>query len=373
MAEQAHNRTRQHTPAYYFIVTLVGAALLTVLGVIQEAVLPPPPGNQVQLSVVCVSGFSWDRVIPLHQGGKLPFFTRLFQGKGSCGDIIGSTSDTDPAIVASLFTGCFPAKHSMYREDDLTQFIAPNKFQTPIWQELGARGQQCVVVGLPVSEKQASPDTSAAPRGIKKSGASEMTAEYLRRITRGANIPGELLALLQECINSDLERLRQAVTALGANNSTHLFAYFQGLGRWQQRLTAQAGAMQDTTRAALIDNYYIFFDSILGQLYCYCRSNGIFIVLSERGAMPVTPRHGNYFPALKEHPVTGFFYATGLRIREGIEPLVLAPADLVPTLLYLTGNPLVNTLDGRVIFKLLEEHYYFKRKIIANTRLLLNK
>ena len=371
MDELPVTRKKKHTAAYYSALALIGAAVLTALGIIQERFLALPRGNRVQLTMVCVSGFSWDRVIPLHQGGRLPFLARLFRGKGSYGDSISYTSDTDPAIVASLFTGRFPAKHAMYREEDFTKLLACDSFQTPVWQELAARGQQCVVVGLPVSEKQASPDTSAAPRGIKKSGDSEMTAEYLYRITRGANIPGELLALLQECINSDLERLRQAVTALGANNSTHLFAYFQGLGRWQQRLTAQAGAMQDTTRTALIDNYYIFIDSILGQLYRYCRSNGIFIVLSERGTMQVTPRHGNYFPTLKEHPATGFFYATGLHIREGIDPLVLAPADLVPMLLYLTGNPLVNTLDGRVNFKLLEEHYYFKRKIIANTRLFL--
>jgi len=149
MAEQAHNRTRQHTPAYYFTVTLVAAALLTALGVIQEAVLPPPPGNQVQLSVVCVSGFSWDRVIPLHQSGKLPLLSQLFRGKGSYGDIVSSNAATDAAIIASLFTGSFPEKHKIYREDGFRQFLVHNTYQTPIWQELINRGQECVVVGLP--------------------------------------------------------------------------------------------------------------------------------------------------------------------------------------------------------------------------------
>ncbi|MCX5904351.1 MAG: hypothetical protein NTV89_12985 [Proteobacteria bacterium] len=151
MTEQPVSREPKHATAYYFLLSLIGAALLMALGFIREGVLAPASGNQVQLSVVCVSGFSWDRGIHLHQGGKLPFIEQLFRGKGSCGDIISSRSDPDPAIVASLFTGCFPGKYSRYQEADLMHFIAPGPFQKPIWQELAARGQQCLVVGLAVA------------------------------------------------------------------------------------------------------------------------------------------------------------------------------------------------------------------------------
>ena len=373
MIDQPVSRVPKQATAYYFLLSLIGAALLMALGFIREGVLAPASGNQVQLSVVCVSGFSWDRGIRLHQGGKLPFIERLFRGKGSCGDIISSRSDPDPAIVASLFTGCFPGKYSRCQEADLMHFIAPGPFQKPVWQELAARGQQCLVVGLAVASGQEGSAAGAVAPGNTKRGSAVLTQKYLRRITGGARVPDDLLRVLQECVSSDLERTQQAVQALEANHALHLFSYFQGLGRWQQRLSARADALTESERSALIDNYYIFFDSILARLFSQCGSNGIFIVLSERGNSKELPAPGNFPPPFSGDPAPGFFYATGLHIRQGIEPLLIAPADLVPTLLYLTGSPLVNRLDGRVMIKLLEEHYYFKRKIIASTRLLPNK
>jgi hypothetical protein len=298
----------------------------------------------------------------------LPFLAQLFRGKGSYGDSISYTSDTDAAIVASLFTGRFPAKHGMYREEDFTKLLARDSFQTPVWQELIDRGQQCMVAGLPFSQNQDCSGSISAPRGNTKSAEPAMAREYLQRITRGMQVPADLLPLLFECISSDLERMQQAVTARSACTELHLFAYFQGLGQWQQRLTANAGTVPENMRAALIDNYYIFFDRILARLFSQCTSNGVFMVVSERGNSRGRPTYANQVPRLRSYPAIGFLYVTGLHIRAGTEPLTMAPADVVPTLLCLAGIPTAKPLDGRVTFNLLEEHYYFKRKIITDTQ-----
>jgi hypothetical protein len=60
----------------------------------------------------------------------------------------------------------------------------------------------------------------------------------------------------------------------------------------------------------------------------------------------------------------GFFYASGEGIRRGTLPMTISPVDLVPTILYLTGNPVSNDMDGRVIFFMLEENRYFKNPLI---------
>jgi len=373
MAELPVTRKKKHTAAYYYALALIGAAVLTALGFIREHFLAQPRDNRVQLTVVCVSGFSWDRVMPLHQGGKLPFLARLFRGRGSCGDIISRQSDSDQAIVASLFTGCFPDKHSMHREADLMHFSAPGPFQKPIWQELAARGQTSMVVGLPVAAGQENFAAGAVTQGKTKGNVAGLTQGYLCSITGGARVPDDLLRMLQECVSSDLERLQQAMKMFEDNHSLHLFAYFQGLGRWQRRLLTQADALPERVKNELIDSYYIFCDAILARLYSRCSEDGIFLVLSEQGNVQGRPAYGNYSPQRTEYPAAGFFYAAGLNIRQGIEPVLLDPADLVPTLLYLTGIPFINSMDGRVIFKLLEEHYYFKRKIIANTNVLFKR
>ena len=128
MAELSVTRKKKHTAAYYSALALIGAAALTGLGFVRERALAQPRDNRVQITLLCVSGFSWDRVLPLHQGGKLPFLAQLFRNKGSCGDSISYTSDTDAAIVASLFTGRFPAKHAISREEDFTKLLIPRQF-----------------------------------------------------------------------------------------------------------------------------------------------------------------------------------------------------------------------------------------------------
>jgi hypothetical protein len=355
---------RQRGSAYYTLWLLIGAAVLAALGILSGHFLAQTRDARVQLTMVCVSGFSWDRIIPLQRGGRLPFLARLFRSRGTCGDSISYTSDTDPAIVASLFTGRFPATHAMYREADLMRFIAPGEFQKPVWEELIEHRQQCVVAGLPCTQSS----SISASRENTKNVAPPVIRGHLQRIMRGMQVPANLLPLLRECVSSDLERMQQAVTARAANPELHLFAYFQGLGRWQQRLTEDNGAIPDALRAALIDNYYIFFDRILSLLYSQCTNNGVFMVLSEHGNINGHPAYASSTPHLPRYPAIGFFYATGLHIRAGIAPLNIAPVDVVPTLLFLAGIATAEPLDGRVMFNLLEEHYYFQRKIISDTQ-----
>jgi len=367
MSEQPVARAKKHTAANGAAVAFIGAALLTAFVMVPERFPAQPRRNRVQITMVCVSGFSWDRVIPLQRGGRLPFLARLFRGTGSYGDSISYTFDTDPAIIASLFTGRFPAKHAIFREEDFLKLAARDSFQTPIWQELMARGQQCMVVGLPFTPDRQCSGSSAWYRERRITAAPAMAREYQQRITRGVQVPADLTAVLQECISSDLERMQQAVTARAACSGLHLFAYFQGLGRWQSRLLAQGDALPDRVRSELIDNYYIFFDRILALLFSQRTDNGVFVVLSERGNSAGRPACVNQIPHLRSRPAIGFFYATGLHIRAGIEPLTIAPADVVPTLLCLAGISTAQRLDGRVMFNLLDEHYYFQRKIISDT------
>jgi hypothetical protein len=373
MEQQPGMLIKKRTATVYFAGSLLIAALLTVFGFFAQDSFAPFPENRMRLIVVCVSGFSWDRIIPLNQSRQLPFLAQLFRGRGTCGDIISSRPEPDAAIVASLFTGCFPEKHAMYREADFMRFKVPGQFQKPVWQQLAERGQPSMAVGLPAAAGQEGDAAAAIPHGVAAGGGAALTEKYLQRITAGERIPDELQRVLRECVSSDVAHMQQAVNTLATDRSLHLFAFFQGLGRWQRVLMTQAGALPDRVTNSLINNYYIFFDTVLARLYSQCGENGIFLVLSERGNLQGRPAYGNYFPQRAQYPAIGFFYAAGPYIRQSIELLVLDPADLVPTLLYVTGNPFINSMDGRVIFKLLEEHYYFKRKIIANTKILLSR
>jgi len=124
------------------------------------------------------------------------------------------------------------------------------------------------------------------------------TREYSKRITAGVTVPEGLLAVLQECIISDLNRMQQAMTAVGARNDVHLFAFFQGLGRWQSRLLAKTDAMPDNARVALIDNYLCFFlTAFLAGFSASAGRTGFLFYAPSGATCRGVPRTGMMLPA----------------------------------------------------------------------------
>ncbi len=87
------------------------------------------------------------------------------------------------------------------------------------------------------------------------------------------------------------------------------------------------------------------------------------VLLSERSNVGGAPTYRNYFPRLRKYPPLGFFLACGAHVRQGYLPQLMYPIDLVPTILYLTGNPVLNDLDGRILFSVLDEDFYFKHEL----------
>ena len=59
----------------------------------------------------------------------------------------------------------------------------------------------------------------------------------------------------------------------------------------------------------------------------------------------------------------GFFMAWGEGIKDGVVPLTIKPVDLAATMLYVSNNPISNDLDGGVLFGMLEDDLFFKRRV----------
>ena len=55
--------------------------------------------------------------------------------------------------------------------------------------------------------------------------------------------------------------------------------------------------------------------------------------------------------------------AWGRGIKTGGDPLIVSPVDLASTLLYITGQPIPNEMDGAIQFGLLHEDYYHKHRV----------
>jgi hypothetical protein len=328
--------------------------------------------------MVCISGFSWDDCIPLHRSGQIPCLSSLFQQQGSYGDIISAGFKTDTAILASLVTGCFPEKHGINDAGELMRSGSVSAVQTPVWQVLAARGQRSIVIGFPLSFPQEPAENIVVPAAaliagsfagpgvpspdaIQRAKQNTPAAPLLTVVTGGETLSSGLLEQLAASMAADVRSMQAAVSALSLHRDYHLFVYFSGLGQWQRQLTSST--LPQTTQEALIKNYYIFIDQLLQILLSARSRQGIFMIMSESSNRRGLPAPRSCVPGAAQYPGAGIFYAAGVHILPGIAPLSLHPADLAPTLLYLTGNPVANTMDGAVMFKLLDEDYYFHNKL----------
>lgn len=351
--------------AWYALLSTAAAVLLSVLGFIVPLPWSATTRQQMRITMVCVSGFSWDRIIPLHRQGQLPFIARLFSRCCAYGDIVSPFFPGDTAILATLFTGRLPAFHGIHRPEDLAKLTSERRQRIAIWDELATQGQRCAVIGFPVAA-----GTSTSARNIifkpaeQHSSPEAARGEYEHRITQGRAVPSGLRQFLRACISSDIELLRFAVEAVDTSSPAHLFAYFEGLGRWQERLASGVDKLPEAVCAELIDNYYVFFDAVLSALQQRMGKHDTFLLLSERGNLNGCPTYWKDVHMQGECPAVGFFYATGRHIREGAEPLFIKPADIVPTLVYLAGTPVRNTMNGIVNFDLLEDEFYFQHKLV---------
>jgi hypothetical protein len=342
MERQTGRSGNSRIPVHYILLMLVGTVMLIAIGFLVQQRWPVPSRQDVRLTMLCVSGFSWERVMPLHQQGQLPYLASLFNRRCSYGDIVSMYFANDAAITATLFTGRLPKINEIDEPQDFSKLKPASWLRSAIWHELAGQGRQSVVVGFPLA---------SGTYGCRQKLVFPQEAQP------------ELMQYLRACIASDTERIRRAVDATAACNTAHLFVYFEGLGRWQKRLSDNSDSLSESVRSELIDNYYKYFDALLEKLQKRLGEHDTFLLLSERGNLSGCPRYWENFPLRKECPATGFFYATGRHIREGTEPVFIKPSDIVPTLLYLDGNPVLNSMNGIVSFDMLEDEFYFHHKL----------
>jgi hypothetical protein len=140
---------------------------------------------------------------------------------------------------------------------------------------------------------------------------------------------------------------------LHSDPGRHVFLYMVGLHCWENEI---GGGM------SALDGYYDALDEILGTLVAAGDGNTTYVLFSERGnpegGIPWRPR----FPQLEASPPVGFFMAWGRDVRRAAHAVTVAPPDLAATLLYLSNNPLPTDMDGAVLFGMIDERVYARRR-----------
>jgi len=336
-----------------------------------------------RLLVVGVRGMSWQTLLDRSEDQHLPRFRRRLEGKTADADII-SIGYSDPgAVLASVLTGKLGHKHGVQSFRDADRFRAqPASPHRPLWELLARRGHRVAVVGFPFWAPIAAADGLVVPDASTFSARGrvwaagresnpparwaslrvdpeEVPRPLLDRVLGGASISPELTETLRAHIAADLGMLAIASEIAGTSPETHVFLYLEGLKAWERRVRREA----PTQAATLVAGYHEVVEPILECLEQLDSPETTFVLFSEEGnrGRAITYRRG--FPSLPRWPPVGWLVAWGRAIEPTVEPLTLAPVDLTPTLLHITGNPVPNDMDGIVAFELLHDDFCHKHRV----------
>lgn len=323
--------------ALRFGVPLAAALALLLVAAAREGWRPRPAPGPPPLTLVSVTGLSWDRVTPLSRAGRLPGLAALTARGCVTGDIVAKNVPTRAAILASSVTGRWPGREGV-----------------AIWQLLAQARQPSVVVGFPPLSAREHPDNLVlAPERLQRAPLPPGLAAH---VTGAREIPVQLRALLEQSLAGDLGAIEAARAALAAGSRRHLFLHLAGLGHWEAALRT---AFPGGGRAALSEGYYEVLDGFLADLLRQRSQAGAVLLISDEGNLDGRPSQLRDLPLLERYPAYGFLWATGPETRRCVTPVTLQPPDVAATLLYLAGVPLPTTFDGRIAFGLIEENFYF--------------
>ena len=368
-----------------------------------------PAGPRVVL--LCLDGASLDVISPAVAAGRLPNFGRLLDRGVSMH--LETTRPTQPESAwTSVMTGTWPSRHGIraaatYRafNSDVTLDVLPDYLFShalvrfgllieephssrdvralPIWRLLNRSGMSAAVIGLPLTHPV---DATAAlmvsdqfhrrsEREIQVAGTEDIhphdlaktaTVALIEDPVPAATLRARLDLVPQTAGSASLiaaDRVHhRLVSLLSGTAGVQLLAIrYPGLdavGHYSLRYArpdAFGAATEEERRGVgrLLDDYYAYVDSLVGDALARLRDDDVLMVVSPFGMepLPVAKRllervvGDERFTGTHERAPDGFLMAFGAPVASGRLPRG-AVVDIVPTLLYFLGLPVARDMDG---------------------------
>jgi predicted AlkP superfamily pyrophosphatase or phosphodiesterase len=410
---------------------LLLAVALSVPGACSKSGSPPVPSKSPVL-LFAVDGLEWKVMLPLLERGELPFIESLMSS-GVFGQLESMEPTLSPVIWTSVATGRLPAEHGIegfvYREHGNGK--AKQRYYTSVhrqtkafWDILSDYGLRVHTIGWwmtypaePINGIMVSQANTRSPledrrRGLRKGG--------IERDVEGQVHPVELEGRVVETLNAVEDSLdEQLIEIFGsrAHPSSELAEAFWNQTRWAFRADATYFRVareildrgepfdllalyiggtdvvahrfwryaypdefeypptveQIENYGQVIDDYYRYVDSELGELLRAAPGNSTVVLLSDHGIHSINtdsraeagdpPRQTNSAHHREAPP--GVFIAAGSPVLEpgvspesrisgvGALPSLGGILDVLPTILALTQIPIGEDLTGTVLEDLL--------------------
>ncbi len=388
---------------------------------------PPPP-----VLLIGTDGIEWNLVLPLLAEGKLPHLHGLME-RGTFGLFETMIPTRSPIIWTTIATGKTRQEHGIHdfiqpdpaAPDQPKLIDSTDRRTSALWNIASAAGRSVDVVGwwltFPVerihgvmvaqyntgSKEQAQqgdmiwkgtvvpgipgqvhpPQRQAEFESIANDVASQLPQLAHQTLGRAAADTSPVAARLWEnCMwsfRADATYRRAGLTLLAEPRRRDLFLiYFGGsdvfahrFWRYMQPDLYQTRPPDDEVAAygRLIRDYYIYLDTVIGELLAAAPPDANVLVVSDHGMAPVNLdgpftvdlRTRDLLSGNHDFAEPGFFLAAGPSIRHTPAPRPLAELartdlrpvasiyDVAPTVLALMNVPVGRDMSGKVLFDVL--------------------
>jgi len=354
-------------------------------------------GETPRVAIIGVDGCDWEKLGPLVESGRLPNFERLME-RGAHGPLMSQPPLISPRIWTTIATGKSAEKHGIHNfvNEAGVPVNATMRSAAPVWDIVSSVGLPVGVVGWyvtwPVEEVNGfllSDRLHSLLRGpvqILQSFGGRPTNERLESFGSFAfdsaykRYPkGELRYQQNRIVDEPLRwgYLRDSIysrmsTALTPSYKPALSAvYLRGIDFvqhffWQYADPAPFGDVTDEDVAAygqVIDNYYLYTDTLLGRLMDALGEDVNIILVSDHGFKArLDPDPGR--PQLTgTHDVAGVFIASGPAFRAAGRIESATIFDVTPTALAVMGLPVGEDMDGRVLTEIIADEHLKARPL----------
>lgn len=365
----------------------------------------PPPERSGRVFLIGLDGATWDLLDPLLAAGRMPNLSALI-AEGVRAPLESMLPSKSPALWTTVATGKGFDGHGIndftevVREDgtrnDRVMHMTSNQRTTKaLWNMLGDAGESSAFVGWwvtwPAEPVQGVMVTSHVPLEQTGGKASPTKGTLLPDDPGGQTWPAELFDELRGLIRTpesvtfaearrfmdvredEMDRdvvegfrwayaadetYRAVIAKLLAEQPDHDLwgLYFNGIDvvghrYWQYREPAKYRSPPPEGElprfAPVIENYYAYTDSLVGEILAHRRDGDTFLLLSD---------HGFHANGHRDGPA-GVLIAAGRHVAKGAALREARLVDIAPTVLALLGLPGADDMDGRVLEELFVEDW----------------
>jgi predicted AlkP superfamily pyrophosphatase or phosphodiesterase len=374
-------------PLFLIYIALLSAGTAFLLA--QKWDLPRPRADSARMpllgkklekkiTMIGLEGLSFDLLDPLSAQGKLPNLTYLMEN-GCSARLVNFTPTEEVILRASLETGKFPARHrvlsqSRFRLGNLGQeFDVIPRFI--LFHQLAEIGYLQITPARPVvqakdiwqilEENQIPCARADRPAEPESPQAAPKFEKLLSNVFNNPALPeDDYFQRAKNAFFRDCVREEQAAEEKARLQPQVFYLYLDGLNAvqtyfYKYSFPQQFGSIDQDSLSKygpVIENYYGFYDGLIGKYLTGLKEDEILVVFSPHGTAPlpvwkrfVERLFGDRNVSAYHEPApdgTALIYGKGIARQKDRGDIRIV--DLAPTLLYYLGLPVGRDMDGIV-------------------------